>query len=80
MTGKLIKYEFRSILKIMGIGWAALLSMALFAGLFDHIAFRQNDLDGSSDRDCIGHHVIPVRQPVRSDHRGDRADHSDTVL
>lgn len=46
MTGKLIKYEFRSILKIMGIGWAALLSMALFAGLFDHIAFRQNDLDG----------------------------------
>lgn len=46
MTGKLIKYEFRSILKIMGIGWAALLSMALFAGLFDLIAFRQNDLDG----------------------------------
>ena len=46
MTGKLIKYEFRSILKIMGIGWAALLSMALFAGLFDLIAFRQSDLDG----------------------------------
>lgn len=46
MTGKLIKYEFRSILKIMGIGWAALLSMALFAGLFDLIAFRQNDMEG----------------------------------
>lgn len=48
MTGKLIKYEFRSILKIMGIGWAALLSMALFAGLFDLIAFRQNDMEGFS--------------------------------
>ncbi len=46
MTGKLIKYEFRSILKIMGIGWAALLSMALFAGLFDLIAFRQNEMEG----------------------------------
>ncbi|MDY3240532.1 MAG: hypothetical protein SOW80_10460 [Anaerovoracaceae bacterium] len=46
MTGKLIKYEFRSIVKIMGIGWAALLSMALFAGLFDLIAFRQNDMEG----------------------------------
>lgn len=46
MTGKLIKYEFRSILKIMGIGWAALLSMALFAGLFDHITFRHNDMEG----------------------------------
>ena len=30
----------------MGIGWAALLSMALFAGLFDLIAFRQNDMEG----------------------------------
>lgn len=41
MTGKLIKYEFRSILKTMGLVWIALVVLAAFAGLFDVINQRQ---------------------------------------
>lgn len=33
MTGKLIKYEFKSIMKIMGIVWAALLVSSLLTGI-----------------------------------------------
>lgn len=33
MTGKLIKYEFKSIMKIMGIVWAALLASSLLTGI-----------------------------------------------
>lgn len=41
MTGKLIKYELRSILKNMGIVWIALVALAAFAGIFDMINQRQ---------------------------------------
>ncbi len=39
MTGKLIKYEFRSIVKLMGIVWTALPVMALVTGFFAKITF-----------------------------------------
>ena len=33
MTGKLIKYEFRSALRLIAIVWAALLAAAIFLGI-----------------------------------------------
>lgn len=39
MTGKLIKYEFRSIVKLMSIVWAALPVMALITGFFGKQTF-----------------------------------------
>lgn len=39
VTGKLIQYEFRSIVKLMGIVWTALPVMALITGFFGKLAF-----------------------------------------
>lgn len=43
MTGKLIKYEFRSIVKLMGIVWTALPVMALVTGFFGKVSFGDSD-------------------------------------
>lgn len=45
MTGKLIKYEFHSIMKIMGIVWAALPVMALIAGFFGIRTFSDSGFE-----------------------------------
>ncbi len=48
MLGKLIKYEFRSSMRKIGIAWAAMLGMAVIAGVFSRIGLLKISGNGSS--------------------------------